>query len=484
MDANHIIEQGSCFYYPEVGIPQVIKHVKRYYFDNLVSKLSVVKNVLKLLPASATCTICNCPCFAISGNLRFQSRFREIAVSKVKALFCNKMAALTEDSCNSDNIFGQRFSEEEAEDMEEEDFDEKEQKKRKQEAEKEGMVEHENWEKEVKNVIGNYITMSSVPDSTENDQVHIPKDKEAQAKVDMWDLKPEIKAQCFTRLNKSKEEIEKEVIEAAYQRIEEASKATCLVRRVESSKNRKEFYEKQIEQCNNEKEKSSYKKLLKNWKKRGTGTGLLVSTRGLLTSGGKGLLVITNNHVIMDEEEAKSAEVYFDYDTDITKGQKLKDVFRKFKVKKLMAFSLRTQNSSDYTTLDYSLLLLDVSEDVLSKYALDIGKDIDVLTTGNDNLQQFEGGPRPLIMFSHPRGLAKRLSIGKFPILEKNPVAHTKHELATSKGCSGGNLLFCPITDSSLTVWKSAFVHYRHGLAVGWQSIKDDLEYQLKNAHD
>ena len=85
-------------------------------------------------------------------------------------------------------------------------------------------------------------------------------------------------------------------------------------------------------------------------------------------------------------------------------------------------------------------------------------------------------------MFSHPHGLAKRLS---FRIItediEEYPVKHIIHTLGSLSGSSGGNLLFSPIDDPGLTSWPSAFLHYRHGRAVGWQAIGDSIRASLNN---
>lgn len=82
-----------------------------------------------------------------------------------------------------------------------------------------------------------------------------------------------------------------------------------------------------------------------------------------------------------------------------------------------------------------------------------------------------------IIMFSHPLWLAKRLSWGERPETHQNPIAHTDHELATLAGCSGGNILFSPYDgiDRAVEFWFPAFLHYRAGRAVGWESIYLDF---------
>ena len=95
----------------------------------------------------------------------------------------------------------------------------------------------------------------------------------------------------------------------------------------------------------------------------------------------------------------------------------------------------------------------------------------------------------PLIMFSHPHGLAKRLSIGTLPNdITTDPVIHIDHTLGTCPGSSGGNLLLCPIDDPSFTSWSSAFLHWghvpdSHGLAIGWQAIDDCMRPLIASGH-
>ena len=298
----------------------------------------------------------------------------------------------------------------------------------------------------------------------------IPKEREIDARANMYDWSEARKHEFCAFMNKSESEREDQLIDVAYNAVEKASRATCLVRHATDSETRKEFYKKQIDECKVDDEaKAWYQRKLKRVGKGGNGTGLLV----LLRNQGRPseVLVITNNHVIMDEVEAKSAKVYFDYNKDIPEGKRLSDFsseIKTFSVEKLFAYLSRTKNSNDKTTLDYSLLsLVSVGDsEFLSNRALDIGRDIHVLATGNDLMQNYAGTKPTLVMFSHPHGLSKRLSIGPFPTLEDNPVKHIKHNLGTLPKCSGGNLLFCPITSSTYGIWQSAFVHYRHGKAV------------------
>lgn len=78
----------------------------------------------------------------------------------------------------------------------------------------------------------------------------------------------------------------------------------------------------------------------------------------------------------------------------------------------------------------------------------------------------------PLIMFSHPRSLALRISVGRCPTeMGEYPVSHIRHSLPTLCGSSGANILFSSIIDKKFQYWLTAFVHYRHGCAVAWQAI-------------
>ena len=94
----------------------------------------------------------------------------------------------------------------------------------------------------------------------------------------------------------------------------------------------------------------------------------------------------------------------------------------------------------------------------------------------------------PVIMFSHPHGLAKRLSIGTLPNdIKDYPVIQIQHTLGTCPGSSGGNLLFSPLYDRKFTTWISAFLHWghipdSHGLAIGWQAIGDCMRALLASA--
>lgn len=90
------------------------------------------------------------------------------------------------------------------------------------------------------------------------------------------------------------------------------------------------------------------------------GTGFLIFPKSK-----HGWLVITNNHVIMNKEEAKDAKVVFDYLVDFSNEGSCS-----FKVSGVLSKSDRTRHTNDFESLDYSLLTLQVEPDQ-DKYLLD-----------------------------------------------------------------------------------------------------------------
>lgn len=245
----------------------------------------------------------------------------------------------------------------------------------------------------------------------------------------------------------------------AVKEVERAGKATCLVRRKTNGNSR-------LERLENMKDKEALKKA-KNGK-GGTGTGFLMFPK----HGKCGWLVITNNHVIMDEDEAESAEVIFDHLDDDSLNQT-----KKFKVKKLVSKDIPTKNAKDLTSLDFSVLALesgDKDEDYLKNCAMPFEETARVNACTNETMLNLCGLQfTPIIAFSHGHGLGKRFSIGKFPDkCEDYPTAHIKHSLPTARGSSGANLIVALPNIKPLFVdWGAAFVHYRHGCAVAWQVI-------------
>eukprot|EP00090_Calanus_glacialis_P032344 TRINITY_DN53597_c0_g1_i1.p1 TRINITY_DN53597_c0_g1~~TRINITY_DN53597_c0_g1_i1.p1 ORF type:complete len:344 (+),score=62.20 TRINITY_DN53597_c0_g1_i1:29-1033(+) len=324
-----------------------------------------------------------------------------------------------------ENIFKQRFPEEEEDEDEEED---QEKTKKMAKAEAQGMVVFNNWENKIRSLLTGVIDETLIP--------------------------------------------------SAFEQIKKSAKATCLVERVKSSETRKEYYEKEVPLCTagSEKKKTMENKL-KNWENGGRGTGLLLHP----SYGENGWLVITNNHVIMDNYEAMNARVSFEYNQD---RQKEGVLF--FTVQKLVCYDLRTSNAYDTDRLDFSLLLLSTPEQedhkrFLKDHGVRFEENASVQATFNENIRGMCNVPiKPIIMFSHPLGLAKRLSSGTLPEdIDEYPVKHITHTLGSLGGSSGGNLLFSPIDDPSLTSWSSAFLHYRHGRAVGWQAIGDSIRASL-----
>ena len=206
----------------------------------------------------------------------------------------------------------------------------------------------------------------------------------------------------------------------------------------------------------------------------GNGTGCLVFPKSQY-----GWLVITNNHVIMDEEEASTAEVIFDFNVDGNiEGT------RTFSVSELVAADPSTENAKDFSKLDFSVLALNCDDDdsegneFLAQHALRFDESVRLNAASKKTILEFEGlNFRPLIAFSHPRGLAKRLSIGEYPDkCVEYPIAHVTHELPSTRGSSGANLLYpSGKTPQDFTHWKAGFLHYRHGRAVAWQAIGPKL---------
>lgn len=247
--------------------------------------------------------------------------------------------------------------------------------------------------------------------------------------------------------------------EAVFEMVGRAGKATCYVRRQTNSKTRREYLEK----IGDKKRLAKVKK-----GKFGGGTGFLMSMKSKY-----GWLVITNNHVIMDDVEAKSAEVVFDHlDDDSLANSK------RFKVKQLVSKDIPTESANDFKSLDFSILALESAGD--DEHYLEESASINLDETGAVNASANEFFVKmcglqfvPTVAFHHPHGLGKRLSFGKYPgECEKYPISHIKHELATGPGSSGANLIYCCSNkfDSSDSWW-AGFVHYRKHCAVTWQAI-------------
>lgn len=251
---------------------------------------------------------------------------------------------------------------------------------------------------------------------------------------------------------------------AVFEMVERAGKATCYVLRRTNGQTR-------LDRLAEKNDKQG----LANAKKGrcGGGTGFLMSPKS-----NYGWLVITNNHVIMDEEEAKSAEVFFDHlDDDSLANTK------RFKVKQLVSKDIPTGSAKDLKSLDFSILALE-SADGDEKYlkesaSIEFEETARVNEFANKSVVKMCGLEFiPIIAFSHPHGLGKRLSIGKYPEkCEKYPITHIKHELATARGSSGANLMYC--YSSKFDSWWACFLHYRKHNAVAWQAIAPVLREDL-----
>ncbi|XP_044170946.1 uncharacterized protein LOC122955273 [Acropora millepora] len=246
----------------------------------------------------------------------------------------------------------------------------------------------------------------------------------------------------LTEACKNEDTLKEEDFEESFKVVEKAGKATCFILRSHS-----------------------------HLRDGGCGTGFLISPKSPY-----GWLTITNNHVIKNDEEAKVAKVIFDFEVDgRTEGTKT------FQVSRVVSKDLPTVDTEDVSHLDFSILVLECSvadEAYLKERAVLFEETARVNASSNNSLLGMHGLTfLPLIAFSHPRGLAKRLSIGKYPSnTEKYPIAHIKHQLPTTKGSSGANLLFSfPGTGPKFRHWLAAFLHYRHGRAVAWQAIGPKL---------
>lgn len=239
--------------------------------------------------------------------------------------------------------------------------------------------------------------------------------------------------------------------ETVFESVERAGKATCYVRRRTNSKIRLERLAKKQKA---EKSKSG-----------GGGTGFLMFPKSKY-----GWLVITNNHVIMDEKEAKSAEVLFNHLDDVSLAKT-----KRIKVKQIVSKDIPTESDKDLKSLDFSLLALEPAGDD-ERYLKECASVIfdengGVNACAIESVLKMRGLQfTPTIAFHHPHSLGKRLSFGKYPDkCETYPIEHIKHELATAKGSSGANLLFC--YSNKFDDWWAGFVHYRKHNAVAWQAI-------------
>ena len=202
--------------------------------------------------------------------------------------------------------------------------------------------------------------------------------------------------------------------------IKEASMATCIVRRGRNSQERIRFHER-LAQDNTLTEECKKHHKEKARKARdgvvGTGTGMKIIQNwwyDKCSQFSQGLhRVVTNNHVIMNKEEAKYATVTFDYHSDDNGVTGCGT--RTFKVCNLVEPLCCTTDSGDKTNLDYSILILHAENDGDHQFLNSRG----ILKIFYEAPHEFPGFPHswvyPALMFSHPRGLAMRVSVGKYP---------------------------------------------------------------------
>ncbi len=236
-----------------------------------------------------------------------------------------------------------------------------------------------------------------------------------------------------------------------------AAKATCLVVRKSGSEERY-WYHYMMEReasLSAEERKTHYYMAQKRFKTPACGTGFLFFVAL------KSAFIMTNNHVIMNDEEAEDAEVYFDYDED---GQL--DEAKKFEIKRLMFTAPRTDHEEDYSKLDFSIM--EVKWEDEEQFQFLAGHCYKI----NSKLQagSFYLDPSLLVMISHPHGLGKRLSWTREVEFIGN-LSHVKHDLATAPGSSGSVLLQFGMTPNGYGSHLIQSVHYRSQRAVTWDRI-------------
>ena len=259
--------------------------------------------------------------------------------------------------------------------------------------------------------------------------------------------------------------------------IKEASKATCLVLRKHNSQERIEYHKRLTQDKTlEEEERLDHDQRAKSAEKGvvASGTGMKIDPH--FSDGFH--MVTTNNHVIMNDEEARSAVVMFDYhiDGDRKTGTKV------YKVRSLLETFPRTTGTADTVNVDYSLLELEAE-----------GNDPFLLSRGireRDYNPPHELGDEhldtyPVLMFSHPRGLAMRVSVGRYPdVAIGECISHIKHNHPSCKGSSGASLLVS--TEVEFREWVATFLHYRHHWAVTHRAIylKGVEEYNKEKGYE
>ena len=257
--------------------------------------------------------------------------------------------------------------------------------------------------------------------------------------------------------------------------IKEASKATCLVLRKHNSQERIEYHKRLAQEKTLEEEDRMDHDQRAKLAEKGvvaSGTGMKI----VADSDSPCHYAVTNNHVIMNDEEAKSAVVIFDYHID---GDR-KTGTKEYKVCSLLESSPRTTGTGDRVNLDYSTL--ELKAEVSDPFLLSRGM------RPSEYNSTHECGDKealPVLMFSHPHGLAMRVSVGRYPdvgIGER--VSHVKHNLPSCKGSSGAYLLISG--EVKFREWMATFLHYRHGWAVTHRAIylKEVEEYNKRRGYE
>ena len=121
-----------------------------------------------------------------------------------------------------------------------------------------------------------------------------------------------------------------------------------------------------------------------------------------------------------------------------------------FKVEWVGAFSLHSSAVHDGQMFDYSILRLDRKNDEDDAFLDELKGlhcNLSSFVQGSTALRQDATGnvSLPLFMFSHPRGVAKRLSVGTYPTegIQNDPIPHIVHDVPTLAGCSASSVVHC-----------------------------------------
>ncbi len=244
--------------------------------------------------------------------------------------------------------------------------------------------------------------------------------------------------------------------------VEEVAKATCLVVRNRGSQERYEYHVKKARDTSlSAKDREDHQAQAERcFKKPGCGTGLLMRADLRFA------LIITANHLIMNDDEAKNAEVYFDYVEDGEWDEK-----KKFKLASLVLVTRmsRTDHEEDYTNLDCSMLVVKVRNEEEDQFL----RDHALSGSLNEALDETSLENLPILMISHPHSLGQRLSYGRGLAVVNRGLSHVKHTLGSCKGSSGGFVFAIEEDDGRLYI-TSVCTHYRHQRGVLWGRIQTE----------